>query len=163
MCTKGGLEMTLKDIVASDAFDCPKCGAKCAVAPDQHGVIHMQPTCVVFDHLDPADFLAYVNGKMGNYAEQGLPERLAVVQGTYDGSIPKGEPGAAGGTVPWHVHLEAWAGYAKAGYGGQSAERINQRGGFGYGEIQCAIAGDLNYGWVGCKVEHPPVPGWKPR
>lgn len=64
------------------------------------------------------------------------------------------------GTIPWDVHLNAWAGYAKAGHGAQSAERINERGGFGYREVQCALLGHYNRCGV-CEEEHSPVPGWE--
>ncbi len=46
------------------------------------------------------------------------------------------EGGHGPGTVTWAEHQAAWSFYA-AKYGrGQSAERINERGGFGYLEIQ---------------------------
>lgn len=78
---------------------------------------------------------------------------------------PRFAPAQAGGTmphgrVPWHVHLAAWNGYAAAGHGGQSAERIAERGGFSYREIQCAIEGHYN-DCFGCKEDHPPVPEWE--
>lgn len=38
------------------------------------------------------------------------------------------------GTVSWEEHCEAWAGYAKR-YSGQDAEKIAERGGFGYDEM----------------------------
>ena len=38
------------------------------------------------------------------------------------------------GTISWAEHLEAWADYDKR-YHGQSAERIADRGGFGYNEL----------------------------
>jgi len=39
------------------------------------------------------------------------------------------------GTIAWWEHLEAWAVYAKRFGKGQSAERIAERCGFGYGEL----------------------------
>jgi len=40
------------------------------------------------------------------------------------------------GTITWKEHLLAYSGYA-ARYGtAQSAERLAQRGGFGYGELK---------------------------
>lgn len=60
-------------------------------------------------------------------------ERRARVQG--DTRIPKGEPGRNVGSVAWSEHEEAWADYAKRYGGGQSAERIHERGGFGYREL----------------------------
>jgi hypothetical protein len=55
------------------------------------------------------------------------------VQG--DRSIAKGQPGREPGTVAWAEHEQAWRTYAARGHGGQSAERIAQRGGFGYAEL----------------------------
>lgn len=40
-----------------------------------------------------------------------------------------------GGTVPWSVGVEAWVVYDKRWRSGQSAERIAERGGFGYEEM----------------------------
>lgn len=37
------------------------------------------------------------------------------------------------GTIAWWEHEQVWAGYA-ATYSGQSAERIAERGGFGWAE-----------------------------
>ena len=42
--------------------------------------------------------------------------------------------GLAGNVVTWEEHLEAWNAYHRR-YPGQSAERIAERGGFGYWEI----------------------------
>jgi hypothetical protein len=72
------------------------------------------------------------------------------------------ERGHPAGTIPWETHLAAWAGYAAAGHGSQSAERIAERGGFGYAEVQCALAG--HYSLTGrCGRPHPSPPGWEPR
>ena len=97
----------------------------------------------------------HLNALLDAAEKQFLREgRRAVVQG-------ERERGIGAGTVSWEVHLLAWSGYDAAGHGDQSAERINQRGGFSYGEIQCALAG--HYNQCGhCKVEHPPVPTWEP-
>jgi hypothetical protein len=38
------------------------------------------------------------------------------------------------GTISWGEHLRVWEAYA-AKFSGQSAERIAERGGFGYDEI----------------------------
>lgn len=70
--------------------------------------------------------------------------------------------GGRAGTVPWETHLAAWAGYAAAGHGSQSAERIAERGGFGYAEVQCAIAGHYNL-VRNCRTRHPVPDGWEPR
>ncbi len=67
------------------------------------------------------------------------------------------------GTIPWDVHLKAWVSYDAAGHGDQSAERINERGGFGYHELQCLLAGHYTLKCSGSGAEHLPVPGWEPR
>lgn len=59
--------------------------------------------------------------------------RRAPVQGDY--RIPKGLPGHAPGTVTWEAHEAAWEDYAKRYGRDQSAERIAERGGFGYAEL----------------------------
>jgi hypothetical protein len=44
---------------------------------------------------------------------------------------PKTAPVQGGPRIPWAIHLEAWDAYRKKwDYGGQSAERLAQRGGF---------------------------------
>lgn len=55
--------------------------------------------------------------------------RRAPVQGDYS------NPRRAPGTVTWTEHLEAYAGYAARFGTSQSAERLAQRGGFGYKEM----------------------------
>lgn len=75
--------------------------------------------------------------------------RVAPVQGEW-----KGRPA---GTVPWAVHLQAFEVYRARLGGGQTAERIAERGGFSYRELQCLLAG--HYG-IGCKDAHDPVQGW---
>lgn len=74
-----------------------------------------------------------------------------MVQG--DGRIPAG-------TIPWATHLRAWEGYAAAGHGEQSAERLAERGGFSYREVQCAIEGHYNDLLAGCYRRHPVPEGW---
>jgi hypothetical protein len=37
--------------------------------------------------------------------------------------------------IPWEVHVHAWQVYAALGHGSQSAERIAERGGFGWSEL----------------------------
>lgn len=54
-----------------------------------------------------------------------------------------------GGTVAWDEHVEAWKDYAKRYGNDQSAERLAQRGGFGYAEITDHLG-------------HPPKT-WEPR
>ena len=65
------------------------------------------------------------------------------------------------GTIPWEVHDEAHHGYARATFNGQSVVKIAERGGFGYRELQCALAGHYGLCW-GCRESHPDVPGWEP-
>lgn len=74
--------------------------------------------------------------------------KVAPVQGDY-----RGRPD---GTVPWSVHLQAFEVYSNLLGKSQSAERIAERGGFGYRELQCLLAGHYTY----CAAEHDPVPGW---
>lgn len=47
----------------------------------------------------------------------------------------RGHPKMPSGTVTWEEHLEAYAAYAKRYGHQQSAERLAERGGFGYYEI----------------------------
>ena len=65
-----------------------------------------------------------------------LDKRTARVQGEHHGrvDIPPGR-------IPWAVHMVAWRAYAAAGHGDQSAERINERGGFGWSELIALIRG----------------------
>lgn len=66
------------------------------------------------------------------------------------------------GTIPWETQVAAWESYAAAGHGSQSADRIAERGGFSYREVQCAIAG--HYDDTGkCIRKHPMPTGWEPR
>jgi hypothetical protein len=69
--------------------------------------------------------------------------------------------GHAAGTVPWNVHEQAWQQYAALGHGRQSVERIAERGGFGYDEIACLLAGGDP--WNHRPHTHRPVPGWERR
>ena len=63
------------------------------------------------------------------------------------------------GTVPWATHAKAWEEYHRH-FPGQSAERIADRGGFGYVEIQCLLLGHCP---AGCDGEHVTKPnGWEP-
>ena len=82
-----------------------------------------------------------------------MSERLAPVQSCRAANKPAG-------TVPWSLHCKAWEAYAAAGHGGQSAERIAERGGFSYREIQCCLAGDYHGDHNG---QYPEIEGWKPR
>lgn len=86
-----------------------------------------------------------------------MSERRAPVQGERGGGARVGHPA---GTVPWSTHLAAWEGYAAAGHGSQSAERIAERSGFSYSELQCALAG--HYNDTGrCGQQHPEPLGWE--
>jgi len=75
--------------------------------------------------------------RAGRAAEPHCPTcicgKRAPVQG--DGGHPKDRKHGPG-SIAWAEHLQAWSAYA-ARYGeGQSAERMAERGGFGYGELQ---------------------------
>jgi hypothetical protein len=67
-------------------------------------------------------------------------ERRAPVQG--DPRIKEGLPGNRPGTITWSEHLEAYADYAKRYGTSQSAERLAERGGFGYRELQYHLGRD---------------------
>lgn len=75
--------------------------------------------------------------------------RVAPVQGEWRGR--------AAGTVPWDVHLQAFETYRNACGSSQSAERIAERGGFSYRELQCLLSGHYSFE---CKSDHAAVPGW---
>lgn len=49
--------------------------------------------------------------------------------------LPQGSPAKGPGTIAWAEHACAWGGYALDRGGGQSAERIAERGGFSYPEL----------------------------
>lgn len=66
-------------------------------------------------------------------------ERRVCVQGSGAPYLPEGHPRRAAnarvpGTITWSEHEKAWQAYERK-YGGQSAERIAERGGFGYEEL----------------------------
>jgi hypothetical protein len=65
--------------------------------------------------------------------------RRAPVQGEGNYWLRKGDPRRAGtrcpGTVAWSEHVEAWTKYSERYGAGQSAERVAERGGFGYSEL----------------------------
>lgn len=54
------------------------------------------------------------------------------------------------GTVEWSEHQRAWFVYASRHGFGQSAERIEERGGFGYGEL-CDLLGHPPTTWQPCR------------
>jgi hypothetical protein len=68
----------------------------------------------------------------------------------------------ATGSVTWPEHLECWAAYAAIHPGGQGAERIAERGGFGYDEF-VALLGRAPHTWQpGHVVWEAPVPAPAP-
>lgn len=50
--------------------------------------------------------------------------------------LKPGDPGYGPGTISWEEHLLAWSAYAGEFGTSQSAERMAERGGFGYGELR---------------------------
>jgi hypothetical protein len=66
----------------------------------------------------------------------------APVQGEYKG----GNVLHPYGTIAWEEHLEAWNAYQAKYHAEQSAERIAERGGFGYSELQ-ALLGRIPSTW----------------
>lgn len=54
--------------------------------------------------------------------------------------------GKGPGTIAWEEHLRAWSAYDARWNSGQSAERINERGGFAYDEL-VAYLGDAPKTW----------------
>ena len=78
------------------------------------------------------------------------PERAPVQADRHRSKLIK-LPGTVAGTVAWDEHLQAWRAYA-AKYGSdQSAERIAERGGFGYAELG-ALLGREPKTWLPRKV-----------
>ncbi len=76
------------------------------------------------------------------------PERRAPVQAWgcahLDENHPHREKGAKpSGTISWEEHEEVWAAYDKMWRTGQSAERMAQRGGFGYREATELVGHEL--------------------
>lgn len=59
--------------------------------------------------------------------------KRAVVQG--EGKRRNGLKGEGPGTISWAEHELAWSAYASKYGRDQSAQRINERGGFGYCEL----------------------------
>ena len=58
--------------------------------------------------------------------------RRAPVQGDYNRATRRYENA---GSIAWAEHVEAWEDYARRYGRDQSAERIAERGGFGYAEL----------------------------
>lgn len=67
--------------------------------------------------------------------------RRAPVQGEGRLSRPQKDHKPAG-TIAWAEHLEAWEAYAKRYGRGQTAERLAERGGFGWYELQKLLGHD---------------------
>lgn len=67
------------------------------------------------------------------------PERRAPVQAQGSYYLRPGDSRLAGtrppGSISWEEHEEAWRDYATRFGSGQSAERIAERGGFGFCEL----------------------------
>lgn len=61
------------------------------------------------------------------------PYARAPVQG--NPRLPKGELGREPGTIRWEEHLAAYSDYAMRYGSSQTAERLAERGGFGYQEL----------------------------
>lgn len=57
-----------------------------------------------------------------------------------------------GGTIPRIVGEAAWQGYAADGHGGQSCERLHERGGFGLGELGYYLARAVEAGRVRIEI-----------
>lgn len=78
-------------------------------------------------------------------------ERRAPVQGDRDHHP---------GSIPWHVHVTIWEAYAAIFGHDQSAERMAERGGFGYREAQLILIGWRFRGpYLG--PELPPLEGFR--
>lgn len=63
--------------------------------------------------------------------------KYARVQMPHGGNLPHG----LSFRVPWRIHAKAWEVYAEH-HPDQSAERINERGGFGIEELIYLLAGE---------------------
>lgn len=46
-------------------------------------------------------------------------------------------------SIPWWIALLAWKAYERAGFGGQTAERIAERGGFDWAELGQLLVSEL--------------------
>ncbi len=68
-----------------------------------------------------------------------MTDRRVCVQGHGRHHLPKAHSARAAdarppGTITWEEHVKAWEAYDRK-YSGSSAERMAQRGGFGYEEL----------------------------
>lgn len=69
---------------------------------------------------------------MGQHCDSCTCGRRAPVQREH---APSRHGEKAAGTIDWAEHLKAYEGYAAQYGSSQSAERLAERGGFGYGEL----------------------------
>ena len=63
-----------------------------------------------------------------------IPPHRALVQ-----ADPPRRGSRCAGTILWAEHEEAWKQYARLFGASQSAERIAERGGYGYGELELLL------------------------
>lgn len=80
--------------------------------------------------------------------DKAAEERRVPVQGWGNAHLPESHPARAKeakppGTITWEEHLEVWEAYAKRYGEGQSAERLAERGGFGYMEATSLLMKEL--------------------
>jgi hypothetical protein len=69
------------------------------------------------------------------HCESCICGKRAPVQGEHFMRAPTGRKAVPAGTVSWSEHLEAYEAYAVRFGKSQSADRLAERGGFGYWEI----------------------------
>ena len=82
------------------------------------------------------------------YEREAARRRRVPVQSSQRQNMPAG-------TVEWWAHYDAWRNYTRYHHS-QSAERVEERGGFSYGELQCALAGHYDRcGGSHSRLEHP--------
>lgn len=70
-----------------------------------------------------------------------LPEGFAPVQG--DLLRPADRPAREPGMIEWAEHLEVWRAYVKLCGADQTAERLAERGGFGFDEAAKLLGREL--------------------
>ena len=99
---------------------------ECFVCDSARGVVYVR-AIVEWEKHEPGALLAKA------HAELAAGAKRAPVQG--DRLIPKGQPGHDAGSISWAEHMLAWQDYARRYGQGQSAERLAERGGFGYAEL----------------------------
>lgn len=91
------------------------------------------------DRRNDGDFMARLRARV--QADADLLDRLAAGDAPHCSTCMcgrrapvQGDKQGGHGTITWAEHEQVWKGYAADGHGGQSAKRIAERGGFGYGE-----------------------------